>query len=349
MRQAGIAGTATRARPRAMVAIALTAALCLAGCASQVGGTALTPTSIPRTSTTATAVSTTDIATTSSPETSSSETSSSETSSSERSSTDASSSDNTDSSSSSTSSTSSTGPSAPTGPTIQPEAFAAKMKAANAGLTSAKGSISVVAGAANISGAFGETITAGQVNALDMSMFIAEGTHKVSLRLLIVGGKIYLSGAAVLSSLNVGPKKWALVSTDSKNASLRALAGQLSGYLTSASANQYQQYAAAAKSVVDGGPGKIGTVAVHRYDITVDVAALAKASPASTRASIEALARSGVTTLPTTLWLDSSNRLVQSESTVKVSGVTSKSTFEISAYNVPVTIKAPAAGDVFTG
>lgn len=355
MRSAGNAAAAGFRRRRVVVAIGLSGTLFLAGCASQVGGTALAPTSVLQISTSSSAVSTTDTPTSSSTDdsstsdTSSSQSSTSDTSSSETSTRDTSSSDRAETSSPATSAPSSTDDSAPSGSTIRPAAFAAKMKAANAGVKSLKGSISVDAGPASVTGSFGETLADGQVNALDMSMFIAQGTEKVALRLLIVNSKIYLGGTTVLKSLNVGSKKWALAGTNSKNATLRNLADQLSGYLTTASANQYELYAAAAKKIVDGGEAKIGTVAAHRYDITVDVTALAKASSASVKASAEVLAKAGITTLPTTLWLDSSNRLVQSSSTVTVSGITSKTLFKVNAYNVPVTIRAPAAADVFTG
>lgn len=336
MRPAASASAAGFRLPRTAAAIGLVGALLLSGCATQVGGTALTPTSIPQTGTTSSALPTTDTPTSTG---STSETSSSE----------ASTSDGGRSSSSSTSSAPSTGNGTSGGATIQPAAFAAKMKAANAAVNSLKGSISVDAGAVSVSGAFGETLAAGRVTALDMSMFITQGSNKLSLRLLIVSDKIYIGGTRALKSLDAGSKKWALASKDSKNASLRGLADQLGGYLTTASANQYELYAAAAAKIVDGGEATIGTVAAHRYDVTVDVAALAKASSASVKASAKVLAKAGITALPTTLWLDGSNRLVQSSTTIMVSGITSRTVFRVNAYNVPVSVRAPAATDVFTG
>jgi hypothetical protein len=160
---------------------------------------------------------------------------------------------------------------------------------------------------------------------------------------------VYLGGTTVLKSLNAGTKKWALASTTSRNTTLRNLATQLDGYLNTASANQYEQYAAAAKSIVDAGPAPVGGATAHRYEVTVDVEALAKSSTGSARTSMEALVNSGVTSLPTTLWLDASNRVVQSHSTVKVRGITSTATFKVTGYNVPVSIKAPLAADVYTG
>lgn len=337
-----------------MAATGLAVALFLTGCASQVGGTAVAPTSIPPTSSTPT-VATMPSLTETSASTGSDETSSSpapmstgategtdNSSTSEGSSTP-------ESSTTSAPSTSSDRTGAATGPTVDPAAFAAKLKAANATVKTLKGSITEAAGPVKVSGSFGETLSGGQVSALDMSMFISEGSTDVPLRMLIVGGKVYLGGSTVLKSLNVGAKKWALASRDSGNATLRNLAAQLDGYLNTASANQYEQYAAAARSIVDAGPASVGGLSVHRYDVTVDVKALAKISTGTAKASMETLVSAGVTSLPTTLWLDGSNRVVQSGSTLKVKGVTSTATFKVTGYNVPVTIKAPAAADVYTG
>lgn len=328
-----------------LLSVGFAGAVLLSGCASQIAGTALTPSTVPPSSTSAVASMPTGTPTTTpstdGPSSSDQPTSSREASSSARSSDEA--------SGSSSGTSSSDGTSAASGPSVDRAAFAAKLKAANAGVKSLKGSIGVTASSVKVTGTFEETISGAQVGAFDMSMFISEGSNDLPLRMLIVDGKVYIGGTSVLKSLNAGTKKWALASANSKNPALRTLAGQLDGYLTTASANQYELYATAARSIVDAGPERVGSVDAHRYDATVDVATLAKTSPASTRASMEALAKAGVSTLPVTLWLDPSGRLLQSESTVKFSGITSQSTFKVTGYNVPVSIKAPAASDVYTG
>ena len=240
-------------------------------------------------------------------------------------------------------------PSGVGGTTIDPAAFAAKLKAAIAKVKSLKGSITESAGPVKVTGSFGETLAGGHVDALDMSMIVSEESSDVPLRMLIVGGKVYLGGAAILGALDIGTKKWALASTTSKNPTLQKLATQLDGYLDTASATQYEQYAAAAKSIADRGTTQLGGISAHRYDVTVDVAALAKSLTGSAKTSMETLADTGLTTLPTTLWLDGSNRVVQSNSTVEVRGITSTSSFKVTGYDVPVIVKAPAAADVFTG
>ncbi len=363
MRRAG-SGTAGgfggRIRPGVLASTGAAIALFITGCATQVAGNAVAPTSISRSSAAPTVASMPSGSPTETPAPSSSD----ETSSPTEASTDQTTSDGTstpdgtttsdgtstsDETSSQPSSESSTGETGAPSGTIDPAAFAAKLKAANATVKSLKGSIVVVAGPVKVSGSFGETLSGGQVNALDMSMFVSEGSKDIPIRMLIVDGKVYLGGTSILQSLDAGTKKWALASKTSTNATLRNLADQLDGYLTTASANQYEQYAAAAKSIVDAGAVSVGGVSAHRYNVTVDVAALAKSSTGSAKTSMEALANAGVASLPTTLWLDKSNRVVQSGSTVKVSGVTTTTTFKVTGYNVPVTVKAPAPADVFTG
>ena len=180
-------------------------------------------------------------------------------------------------------------------------------------------------------------------------MFLKSNGEDLTLQLLIVGGKVYLGGSTVLAALNAGSKKWALASKNSGNPALRTLAGQLDSYLGTASAGQYELYARAARSIVDDGAQQLGGVSTHKYTVTVDVATLAKLMTGTSAASVQALLASGVTALPTTIWFDPTDRVVQSTSTVKTGGVTTTSQFKVTAYNVAVAIKAPNPADVYTG
>jgi hypothetical protein len=237
------------------------------------------------------------------------------------------------------------------GGSIDPAAFGARMAVANTGVRSLVGSLSLVAGTTAEDGTFSETLSGGKISAIDMSVFVRSGAQNLALKVLIVDNKVYVGGSEIMTALNAGSRKWALAGPSSANATLRTIGTQLAGYLDSASANQYALYGQAARSVVDQGSVLLGTVRAHKYGLSVDVLKLAKLLPAtkSQANSMQALADAGVTTIPTTIWLDASDRLVQVSSTVKLADISSATVFRVGSYNTSVVITAPAAADVFTG
>ena len=153
----------------------------------------------------------------------------------------------------------------------------------------------------------------------------------------------------MLTAVGATDKQWALVNVKSSNSTLRGMADQLDGYLNSASTDQYTGYALAARTVVDRGPDLVGAIRTEKYDVDVDVAAAARSMKGSARRSMETLVTAGVKTLPVTLSLDGSNRLVQSVTHLKAGGVDSDTIFRVTRYDTPVSIRVPAAADVYTG
>ncbi len=237
----------------------------------------------------------------------------------------------------------------PAAVSIDPAAFSAKMQAANAGIKTMRGSISVTAGPLSEEGTFSETLSGGKASAIDMALFIKTNGQSIPLKVLIVDDKVYLGGSEMLSALNAGGKKWALASASSGNTTLRTLATTMQGVLESASANQYQLFAEAAKSISDEGASKLGQVDAHKYVITVDVAKLSTLLTGTTKKSMEAVLAGGLETIPSTIWLDGSGRVVQTTTKVTAGDITSDTLFKVIAYNTPVVIKAPADTDVYTG
>ncbi|MDQ2740240.1 MAG: hypothetical protein M3Y35_16830 [Actinomycetota bacterium] len=235
------------------------------------------------------------------------------------------------------------------GPRLEGAQFAARMKAANQGVTSVKGSMTVEAGPTGISGTFSELLVAGHASAMDMTMFLKQGDQDLSMRMLLVGGKFYLGGHSILAALNVGDKQWALISKTSSNSRLRQLAAQLDGYLTTVSTDQYELYARAAASVQDAGRQQLGGVSAHKYLVLVDVPKMAELSTGALRTSARLIQQSGIKTIPTTIWLDASGRLTQSDVSLTIRGVTTHTSFKISAYDATVVINPPAPAGVYTG
>ena len=221
------------------------------------------------------------------------------------------------------------------------------MQAAAAKVTSATGVLSVT-GTAGVDGTFAEKLSGGKVVAYDMTMTVKGSGQDISFEMRLIDGKAYLGGS-ILTELGAGNKKWALISTTSSNAGIRTMANAMSGYLDSANAAQYNAYAQAATSITDEGTTTVGSIPAHQYKLEVDVAALAKSISGSSATSMKTLAGSGIKSIPVTLALDSSDRVVDAKSSIAVSGVTEDTDFKITAYDGPVSIDAPAAADVYTG
>jgi len=240
-------------------------------------------------------------------------------------------------------------PTTAAGPRIDGAEFAARMKAANEGVRSVKGSMTVEAGPTGISGTFSELLVTGHASAVDMTMFLKQGDQDLSMRMLLVGGKFYLGGHSILAALNAGEKQWALISKTSSNSRLRQLAAQLDGYLTTVSSDQYELYARAAASVQDAGRQQLGGVSAHKYLVMVDVPKMAELSTGALRTSAQLIQQSGIKTIPTTIWLDASDRLAQSDVSLTIRGVTTHTSFKISAYDATVVINPPAPAGVYTG
>ena len=242
-----------------------------------------------------------------------------------------------------------TSPASATGKSVDRAAFAAKMHAATASVRTMTGSLSVVAGSLKEQGTFRETISAGQMVAMEETISITSGGQTLPMKMLVVKGKFYLGGAKLLAELNVTGKTWAQATTTSSNAGLRSLATTLEGFADSARADQWALYAQSATSITDGGTAKLANRSTHRYEIVVDVAQLSRLMTGAARRSLEVVLDSGVKSIPSTIWVDTSGRAVQATSKVKVGGVSSDTTFRVTAYNSPVVITAPNPEDVYTG
>ncbi|MET3804751.1 hypothetical protein ABIB25_001747 [Nakamurella sp. UYEF19] len=260
-----------------------------------------------------------------------------------------SSSDSSSPSSSDSSSPSSSDSTDTTGSALDPAALAAKLQSANVKNTSITGSIGVDSTGATVKGTFEESLSAGQVTAIDMKMTVGLSGQSVAFNMLIKDNRVYIGGTTMMTALGAGDKKWALASKTSSNTQLRTLAGQLDGYLDTASADQYTLFARAASSVKDAGEQPLGSITAHRYDVTVDTAKAAALMTGASKTSMQAAVDAGVREVPTTLWLDGQDRLVEADSTVALRGVKSTTSFKVTDYDTPVTITAPAASDVYTG
>lgn len=213
------------------------------------------------------------------------------------------------------------------------------MQSAIAGITSAHISLDVDAAGQKVSGAGNEKLSGGKLVAMDITEQLPGGAG--SLQLIIVDGKTY---AKLPPSLNKSGKPYVLVSPNSSNATVRALAGSLDSALSSASIGSVGAFITAAQTVKLDGSATVNGVKATHYSVVVDIAKLPADLPGK-----DALASSGLKTLPLDLYIDDQGRPVRVNEDFKVQGQEVSSNVTVTDYNKPVTVTAPPASQVSTG
>lgn len=212
------------------------------------------------------------------------------------------------------------------------------MQSAIAGITSAHISLNVDAAGQKVSGAGDEKLAAGKLVAMDITEQLPGGAG--SLQLIIVGGKTY---AKLPPALNKSGKPYVLVSGNSSNATVRALAGSLDSALSSASIGSVGAFITAAKTVKLVGTDTINGVKATHYSVVVDISKLPADLPGK-----DALGSSGLKTLPLDLYIDDQGRPIRVNEDFKVQGQEVSSIVTVTNYNKPVTVTAPPASQVST-
>lgn len=210
------------------------------------------------------------------------------------------------------------------------------MQAAVASIKFAHISLDVNAAGEALTGSGDEQLSAGKLVAMDLKESLPGGAGDIEI--IIVDGKTY---AKLPTSLNPTGKPYLLVTTNSTNAVVKQLASSLDSALSSASLGSVSAFITAADSVQDKGKATIDGVSATHYAIVVDIAKLPASLPGK-----DALASSGLTTLPLDLYIDDKGRPVQVSENFKVQDQQVSTTVKVSAYDHPVTITAPPANQV---
>jgi hypothetical protein len=227
---------------------------------------------------------------------------------------------------------------APAGKPTDAAGLGGMMQSAIAGITSAHIALDVDAAGQKVTGAGDEKLSGGKLVAMDITEGLPGGNG--TMRLIIVGGKTY---AKLPPSLNNSGKPYVLVTPNSRNATVRALAGTLDSALSSASIGSVGAFITAAKTVKLDGTETVDGINATHYSIVVDIAKLPADLPGK-----DALVKSGLTALPLELYIDDQGRPIRVNEDFKVGGQEVSSNVTVSNYNKPVTITAPPAGQVST-
>ena len=195
---------------------------------------------------------------------------------------------------------------------------------------------------------FVQTLDNDKLTAATIDMSIDAGGTDVPLKMIIVDDKFYLGGdPSMLSSMGAGGKKWVLVSADSSNKVVASMGQLLDGVLATAGLQAYTAMAKAVTSVTTVGPEAVGGTPATHYKVVIDVAKLAAVLPDGPMG--EAMAASGLQTIPADYWLDGQGRMLRVVQNVEVGGQKASTDFQVTRYNDPVTITAPDPATVASG
>jgi hypothetical protein len=213
-----------------------------------------------------------------------------------------------------------------------------KLLSASQSITSAHVTLDITVAGVTIHGSGDEKLSKGALVAMDMT----EGVPAVgNLRIIRVAGKTYMKLPA---KENPSGKPYVLVSPQSSNPIVQQLAGSIDTAASTASIKAFNAFVRAAKSIkVDGRETVDGVGATH-YSVVVDPAKV----PNTSALSKQALAASGLKTVPVDLWVDDQGRPVKMTVNLHVQGQVVKVVAQMGHYNQPVTITAPPASQVST-
>lgn len=212
-------------------------------------------------------------------------------------------------------------------------ALAARMDKGMRGLTSAH--LAVDAG--TLGGRTAGDVTYHDGTATASDLVLDTGAERT--RLLTVGTTTY---AMLPSGRNTSGKPWVKVSATSTNEFVRALASSLDVTRAAASLPAVAEIVSTASSIREVGTAP-KAAAAHHYSLVVDPSRSAGTTLGGLLAAI------GQSNVPVELFLDGAYRPVRIAVSVKIGSQAFDFTVVASAFDAPVTIAAPPAGQVATG
>ena len=159
-----------------------------------------------------------------------------------------------------------------------------------------------------------------------------------TLKLVIVDGETYVQ---LPESQRTSAKPWQRVTPTSSNPVIRTLSSSLQGTSSINASDAAATFATATDTLQFQGTQTLGGAKVARYRLRVDVTKLP-----STFAQKSALMQTGLTVLPTTLYVDEQGRVRKMDETVTVGGATARTVVTLGKFDAPVSISAPPADQV---
>ncbi|GAB2470156.1 hypothetical protein [Jatrophihabitans fulvus] len=205
--------------------------------------------------------------------------------------------------------------------------LAGRVAGAVAQLSSAHVAITGTYGGQKFSGTGDEKLDTGALEGLAADLTL-DGVGSASL--VVLGDKRYVKLPPALG----GSKPWLVVDASSTNLIVKQVATFVDVALAVGNVGSLGDVVTAARTVKPAGTGKVGGVAVTRYDLVVDPAKLG------------GLGGTVTGDVPVTLSVDAQNRPVQVRARPTVAGSKADATAIFSKFDAPVTVTAPPAGQI---
>ncbi|MDQ6657361.1 MAG: hypothetical protein M3Z00_03865 [Actinomycetota bacterium] len=236
------------------------------------------------------------------------------------------------------------------GAAVDPQTWAQQLQDGMTSVTSLTGSVEVI-GPIKERATLKETLKGGRLKAAEMAMSLVESGSSIPINMRLINGRAYLGGAAIISLVGskAAGKQWVLLDAGSSDPTIAAIGKSIGSMLQLAGTESYVFFAKAAKSITTVGMESVGSFDATKYAVDIDLTKIAAVLPPDLKDYGQQIEASGMTDVKSTYWIEDHHRVVKTAVGLTVHGITQHTTVTIDAFNVPVTIEAPAASTVYNG
>jgi len=221
--------------------------------------------------------------------------------------------------------------------------LAAKLAKGTDELTTVRGTLHVKSGPLDQTSTFSETLSRGNVTAMDDNISTTFQGKTSTLHMIIVGSKIYVDRGGG------SDKPWVIATPDSSDPLVAQLAQNVSGTLGQTGLHQYVVLVSSAKQLDVIGPEDVnGTPTVH-YHLAIDTRTAAAKLPGAQGQQMQAAVNAGVDSIPMDLWVDSGGRSVKVDDQVSAKGTTATVELVMKDFDQNFSIHPPPAAKISDG
>lgn len=226
-------------------------------------------------------------------------------------------------------------------------AFAAKLAEGMMSVKTMKSTMESKSPMMTMTGTSEQEVSGGKLVSSSTKAETTAGGQKIPIEMLMADGKTYLGGSMVQMIPGASGKKWILLDPNSKNPQIAQMAKQIQSQMGMTGPQAFVTMAKAITKVEEAGKEDVGGMATTKYNVEIDGAKLVDILPADQKDTAEAMSKMGK--IPSVYWLDDKNRMVKFTQTMDVQGQKVETSATVTAFDEPITVKAPDAGEVYSG
>jgi hypothetical protein len=227
-----------------------------------------------------------------------------------------------------------------TGPTFtEASGLAAEISRGVAQVKSAQGQLHLAAGPVEQTSTFSESLSAGDVTALDDLVSTSLQGTTTKLHVIYVDEKLYVDRGQ-------NGKPWVIATPESSDRVVATLADSLQTTLSQSGMQYYTMMMSAGHDLKVIGSESVDGVPSMHYHVVVDPRVVIQKMPAEQAQQMQEAIDAGVDSIPVEVWVDARGRPVKLTDTVSAQGQTANVELRLNHFDEPVTIEAPPADQI---